>query len=151
MPQADASSLERFVLAQAPVFDEVLAELGSGRKRSHWMWFIFPQLRGLGLSSTSQYYGLASVNEARAYLAHRILGPRLELCTRAALAIEGRTLYEIFGSPDDLKFCSSMTLFSVAAGTTNHLFQSALDRFCGGHGDDQTVALLHRPEHASRR
>jgi uncharacterized protein (DUF1810 family) len=151
MPQADATSLERFVLAQAPVLEEVLCELGSGRKRSHWMWFIFPQLRGLGLSSTSQYFGVASVNEARAYLAHRILGPRLELCTRAVLAVEGRTLHEIFGSPDDLKFCSSMTLFSVAAGTTNHLFQSALDRFCGGHADHRTVALLQRAEDANRR
>lgn len=151
MPQADASSLERFVLAQALVFDEVLAELGAGRKRSHWMWFVFPQLRGLGLSSTSQYYGVASVNEARTYLAHRILGPRLQLCTRAVLAVEGRTLHDIFGSPDDLKFCSSMTLFSVAAGTTNPLFRSALDRFCGGHGDDRTVALLERAGDASRR
>lgn len=142
MAQRDPSSLERFVLAQAPVFDTVLAELKAGRKRSHWMWFIFPQLRGLGRSSTAVFYGIASLDEARAYLAHPTLRPRLELCTRTALAIEGRTLHEIFGSPDDLKFRSSMTLFAVAAGNNNGLFHAALDRFCAGQMDAATLALL---------
>src|SRR5438046_1700808 len=102
--------LERFLTAQAPVFETVLEELKAGRKRSHWMWFIFPQLRGLGWSPTAQFYGIGKLKEARAYLAHSVLGPRLLICTEAVLAIRGRSLHEIFGFPDDLKFRSSMTL-----------------------------------------
>ena len=116
MHDADPFHLERFVAAQAPVFPAVLAELRAGRKRGHWMWFVFPQLRGLGRSPTAEFYGIGSLDEARAYLAHPVLGPRLTLCTEALLAVEGRSLHAIFGSPDNLKFCSSMTLFSRADG-----------------------------------
>jgi len=114
MQDTDPFHLERFVAAQAPVFAAALAELRGGRKRSHWMWFVFPQLRGLGRSSMAEFYGIVSLAEARAYVAHPVLGPRLTLCAEAVLAIEGRSLREIFGSPDDVKFCSSMTLFSRA-------------------------------------
>ena len=115
MPDTYSFDLERFVTAQAPVFATVLNELKAGRKRSHWMWFVFPQLRGLGQSAMATRYGIGSLAEAQAYLAHPLLGPRLMECTRTVLAIEGRSLHAIFGSPDDLKFCSSMTLFSLAA------------------------------------
>src|SRR3954469_15042477 len=116
MPDADPFDLERFVTAQAPIFSAALDELKAGRKRSHWMWFIFPQLRGPGRSPTAEFYGLGSLDEACAYLAHPVLGPRLTLCTEARLAVQGRCLHAIFGSPDDLKFCSSMTLFALAGG-----------------------------------
>ncbi len=105
------------------------------------MWFIFPQLRGLGLSPTAEFYGLSSLDEARAYLAHPVLGPRLTLCTETVLTVEGRSLHAIFGSPDDLKFCSSMTLFTLAAGAGESAFRRALDRYCDGRTDAQTVAL----------
>ncbi len=113
----------------------------AGRKRSHWMWFIFPQLRGLGRSPTAEFYGISSLNEAHAYLAHPVLGPRLILCTEAVLAVAGQSLHAIFGSPDDLKFCSSMTLFALAAGESESVFRRALDRYCGGHLDERSVAL----------
>lgn len=116
MSGADPFDLERFVTAQASVFPTVLAELKAGHKRNHWMWFVFPQLRGLGHSSMASFYGIASLNEARAYLAHPLLGPRLELCTRTVLEIPNDSLHQIFGSPDDMKFQSSMTLFASAAG-----------------------------------
>jgi uncharacterized protein (DUF1810 family) len=138
----DTFDLERFAEAQRPVFDAVLQELRGGRKRSHWMWFVFPQLKGLGSSPMAQVYGIESLAEARAYLAHTVLGPRLVLCTEAVLAIEGKSLNAIFGSPDDLKFCSSMTLFSRAAEETADVFRRALDRFCAGREDSRTLALL---------
>lgn len=134
--------LERFVTAQSPVFDSVLAELRAGRKRTHWMWFVFPQLRGLGHSSIAQLYGIESLDEAKAYLDHPVLGPRLDTCTRAVLAVTDRSLHAIFGSPDDMKFHSSMTLFAVAAGDRAAVFRSALDRFCAGRMDERTLALL---------
>src|ERR1700755_1240990 len=102
----DRYALERFVEAQERVYDAALGELRSGRKRSHWIWFVFPQLRGLGHSPTAQYYGISSRDEARAYLAHELLGARLRECTRLVMAIEGRSAREIFGTPDDLKVCS---------------------------------------------
>ena len=139
---SDAFDLERFVSAQAPVFAEALAEICAGRKRSHWMWFVFPQLRGLGMSSTAQHYGISDLGEARAYLAHPLLSERLLRCTEAVMAIEGRSLHEIFGSPDDLKFASSMTLFSIAAPERPNLFQQAIQRCCGGQADPRTVAFL---------
>lgn len=142
MSHTDESSLERFVVAQARVFDDVMAELRSGRKRSHWMWFIFPQLRGLGQSATARFYGLASRDEACAYLAHPVLGPRLHAATRAVLGIEGPSLHDIFGSPDDLKFCSCMTLFTRVAGDKIDVFRLALDRYCAGRMDERTLALL---------
>jgi len=138
---ADPFNLERFVSAQAPVFSAALDELKAGRKRSHWMWFIFPQLRGLGHSSTAQFYGISSLDEARVYLAHPVLGPRLRRCTEAVLAVEGRSLHVIFGSPDDLKFCSSMTLFALAAGEEESLFRQALARYREDRVDERTVAL----------
>jgi uncharacterized protein (DUF1810 family) len=106
------------------------------------MWFVFPQLRGLGHSAMAQRYGLGSLAEAKAYLAHPLLGSRLQDCTRAVLAVEGRSLHAIFGSPDDLKFCSSMTLFALAANEDDSVFRQALDHCCGSHADERTLALL---------
>lgn len=142
MTAADPFDLERFVTAQAAVFPAVLAELKAGCKRTHWMWFVFPQLRGLGHSSMAAFYGIASLHEARAYLAHRLLGPRLDLCTRTVLGLENGSLHEIFGSPDDMKFQSSMTLFALAAADPASPFYKALDRWCGGTLDAQTLRLL---------
>ena len=134
--------LERLVTAQAPVFITALNELKAGQKRSHWMWFVFPQMRGLGHSTVAQHYGIGSLDEARAYLAYPLLGPRLVDCTHAVLAIEGRSSHAIFGSPDDMKFCSSMTLFSLAADDGASVFRHALDRYCDGRKDERTLALL---------
>jgi uncharacterized protein (DUF1810 family) len=137
--------LERFVTAQEPVFDTVLSELRAGRKRSHWMWFVFPQLRGLGHSAMAERYGISSLAEARAYLAHPVLGPRLDLCTRTVLEIETASLHAIFGSPDDVKFQSCVTLFALAAEEDNP-FQRALDRWCDGRPDERTLALIRGAE-----
>ena len=142
MTEADPFNLERFVTAQAPVFDAVLTELRAGQKRTHWMWFVFPQLAGLGRSSTARFYGISGIEEARAYLAHPVLGSRLDLCTRIALASERPSLHAIFGSPDDLKFHSCMTLFSRVAGDPDNPFRPALERWCGGQPDEHTLALI---------
>src|SRR3954467_9583383 len=138
---SEPHDLMRFLDAQAEIYATALAELKAGQKRSHWMWFIFPQLRGLGHSSTAQFYGISSLDEARAYLAHPVLGPRLMRCTEAVLAVEGRSLHAIFGSPDDLKFCSSMTLFALVAGEDQSVFRQALARYSEGRMDERTVAL----------
>jgi uncharacterized protein (DUF1810 family) len=151
MQDTDPFHLERFVAAQAPVFAAALAELRAGRKRSHWMWFVFPQLRGLGRSSTAELYGISSLAEAWAYLSHPVLGPRLMQCTEAVLAVEGRSLREIFGSPDDVKFCSSMTLFSRVQGADKSVFRGALDRFCAGREDERTLELLRQGAGEGRR
>ncbi|HMA49432.1 MAG TPA: DUF1810 domain-containing protein [Magnetospirillaceae bacterium] len=135
----DPDSLDRFVTAQAPVIGEVRAELKAGRKTSHWMWFIFPQLRGLGQSAMSRHYGIADIAEARAYLAHPLLGPCLRDCTTLAISHVASTAYEIFGSPDDLKFRSSMTLFHLA-DPDEPLFRHALDQFYAGSLDHFTVS-----------
>ena len=111
----DPYNLERFVSAQEPIYRQVLSELRSGMKTSHWMWFIFPQIRGLGRSPVSIEYAISSREEAAAYLQHRVLGPRLKECTRLVLHVTGRSAEEIFGSPDDMKFRSSMTLFAQAS------------------------------------
>ncbi|CAM3252253.1 DUF1810 domain-containing protein [Asticcacaulis taihuensis] len=132
--------LNRFVSAQAPVYAQALAELRGGRKTSHWMWFIFPQLSSLGRSARAQYYGISGLSEARAYLDHPLLGERLRACTRIVIDTQAASLHQIFGTPDDLKFCSSMTLFSRAAGDAT-LFDDALDRWCGGP-DKATLRLL---------
>ncbi|WP_437934348.1 DUF1810 domain-containing protein [Sorangium sp. So ce341] len=137
----DPYDLQRFVDAQAPVYDRVVAELRRGQKTSHWMWFIFPQLRGLGHSAMAHRYGIASKAEAEAYLQHPTLGPRLIECTRLVNQIEGCSLYDIFDSPDDMKFCSSMTLF-VRAAPDNETFLAALEKYCGGELDPRTLALL---------
>ena len=142
MPMPLPYNLARFVEAQAPVYETALAELRAGRKRSHWMWFVFPQLAGLGMSATAKFYGIAGLGEARAYLAHPILGTRLLACTEAVLGIQGRSLNAIFGSPDDLKFRSSMTLFEAASDGLETGFSAAHDRFCGGERDRRTVELL---------
>jgi uncharacterized protein (DUF1810 family) len=142
MTADDRFDLQRFITAQEPVFETVLAELRAGRKRSHWMWFVFPQLAGLGRSSTARFYGIGSVDEARAYLAHPVLARRLDLCTRIVLASDNSSLHAIFGSPDDLKFRSCMTLFSRAADDADNPFRQALDRWCDGRPDEQTLALI---------
>ena len=132
--------LARFVTAQDEVFPQVRRELAAGAKRTHWMWFIFPQLRGLGHSETARFYGIESRAEAEAYLAHPVLGPRLRECTGLVNAVEGRTAHAIFGSPDDLKFRSSMTLFDAIA--PSDIFNNALRKYFGGVGDDRTIGLL---------
>jgi uncharacterized protein (DUF1810 family) len=136
----DPFDLERFVDAQTSVYPDVLLELRQGRKRSHWMWFIFPQLAGLGHSAMAQRYALSSRDEAVAYLGHAILGPRLRECTALVNAVEGRTIREILGSPDDLKFRSSMTLF--AAVSPEPEFAAAIRKFYGGTPDQRTLELL---------
>jgi len=137
----DPHNLQRFVEAQAPVIDRVRAELSEGRKRSHWMWFIFPQIAGLGSSPMARRYAISSLEEARAYLAHPVLGPRLEDCARLVLAVEGSTASDILGWPDDMKFRSSMTLFAEAA-PDNPVFAEALDKYFDGEPDAQTLNRL---------
>ena len=132
--------LQRFVDAQEGVIDEVRAELRAGRKRSHWMWFVFPQLQGLGTSAMAQHYGIASLDEAHAYLAHPVLGERLRECCALMLAVPARSAHEILGSPDDLKFRSCLTLFALAA-PQEPLFRDGLERFFGGQPDPRTQAL----------
>ena len=132
---------QHFIDAQAPVWAAVRTELEAGRKRTHWMWFVFPQLAALGHSPTAKHFGLQSLEEARAYLAHPVLGPRLRAAVRLANAIEGRSAFDIFGSPDDLKFRSSMTLFARASAD-NAEFQEALERYYQGVEDPMTVGLL---------
>ena len=139
----DPHDLARFVDAQAPVLGAVMAELAAGRKRSHWMWFVFPQIEGLGFSAMAQRYAIGSLEEARAYLAHPVLGERLRRCTDLVLAVEGRGITAILGSPDDLKFRSSMTLFGRAAPGEER-FQAALDRCFAGEPDAATLARLER-------
>ena len=139
----DPHDLERYVRAQEPVFAQVCAELAAGRKQSHWMWFIFPQLRGLGSSSMAERYAIGSLAEARAYLAHPLLGERLRTCTQLVNRIEGRTAREILGYPDDLKFRSSMTLFARAtAGGGSEPFGAALAKYFAGEEDPLTRELL---------
>jgi uncharacterized protein (DUF1810 family) len=133
--------LQRFVTAQDPIYADVRDELAAGRKRSHWMWFVFPQLQGLGHSATAQYYGIASRQEATAYWQHPVLGPRLRECTALVLATRGKSAHDIFGTPDDLKFRSSMTLFAAVA-PAEPLFEQALARFFSGRPDETTLALL---------
>jgi uncharacterized protein (DUF1810 family) len=132
--------LDRFVQAQEDVYEDALAELKAGRKRTHWMWFVFPQLAGLGRTATAQRYAIASIDEARAYLAHPVLGPRLTEIARVLLGVEGRSAEQIFGFPDDLKLRSSMTLFARAAADPE-VFQAVLDRYYDGP-DARTIELL---------
>ena len=137
----DPFALQRFVDAQAPVYDQVRRELRAGMKTSHWMWFIFPQHVALGSSATAKRYGIRSTAEARAYWEHPILGPRLRECTELVLAVRGSTALQIFGSVDTLKFRSSMTLFEAAA-PEEPLFAQALDRYFASERDARTLALL---------
>jgi uncharacterized protein (DUF1810 family) len=139
---ADTYNLERFVEAQAPVYEQVLSELRAGRKQSHWIWFIFPQIAGLGYSSTAQFYAIESLDEAAAYLQHPVLGPRLRECTEIVNGIEGRSVNAILGSPDDMKFRSSMTLFAQAT-KDNEIFLSALKKYFEGRADELTLQRIH--------
>jgi len=129
------------VRAQERTCETALAEIRNGRKRSHWMWYVFPQIAGLGFSETSRRYAIRSTAEARAYLAHPLLGPRLIECFEAALGVEDRTAHEIFGSPDDLKFRSCATLFACVA-PPGSVFQRVLDKYFGAEGDPRTLELL---------
>jgi len=138
---SDPYNLERFIDSQNPVYDRVRSELRAGSKRSHWMWFIFPQIAGLGHSSTAQHYAISSLKEAEAYLQHPILGARLRECTQLVNDITGRTIEEIFGYPDDLKFRSSMTLFTRAT-VDNGVFRQALQKYFDGADDPLTVKIL---------
>jgi uncharacterized protein (DUF1810 family) len=140
--RADPFDLKRFLLAQEPVFASALNELREGQKRSHWMWFVFPQLRGLGSSPMAELYRIGSLAEARAYLDHPLLGRRLLLCTETVLATGGKSLHEIFGSPDDMKFRSSMTLFVLASGDQTNVFCRTLAARCEARLDDRTLTLL---------
>jgi uncharacterized protein (DUF1810 family) len=137
----DPYNLQRFTEAQARVIDQVCRELTAGRKETHWMWFVFPQLRGLGSSSMAEKYGISSRAEAEAYLAHPVLGPRLRDCTELVNAVQNRSVEDIFGYPDDLKFRSCMTLFSSVT-SENDVFRTALDQYFSGKPDPATVARL---------
>ena len=149
----DPYQLQRFLDAQAPVWATVREELAAGAKRSHWMWFIFPQIRGLGSSFMAQRFAISGLKEARAYLSHPLLGSRLRTCTGLVNAAEGRTVHEIFDTPDDLKFHSSITLFAEAAatqGTTgNKVFNEALAKYFGGVPDAATMQLLPARERSA--
>ena len=138
---SDRYGLQRFVDAQARVFEQVCSELREGRKRSHWMWFIFPQIKGLGSSPMAMRFAISSLAEARAYLDHAVLGPRLRECCEIVVGLAGRSVDEIFGYPDDLKFHSSITLFAKAA-VENRVFLDALERYFGGELDRATVERL---------
>jgi len=137
----DPYNLQRFVTAQDPIYEQVCAELRTGEKCGHWMWFIFPQLRGLGYSPAATKYGISSREEAQAYLKHPILGPRLVECTRLVNLMEGRSINEIFGYPDDLKFRSSMSLFASVAAE-NQIFLEALRKYFDGSPDRLTIERL---------
>jgi uncharacterized protein (DUF1810 family) len=142
----DPFNLNRFVEAQASVIDTVLLELKRGKKQSHWMWFVFPQIAGLGFSSMAQKYAISSLDEARAYLGHPVLGDRLRKCVELVLQVENRSAHQIFGSPDDMKFRSSLTLFSEATG--EEVFLRALDEYFGGVPDSATLEIMARsPQH----
>jgi uncharacterized protein (DUF1810 family) len=137
----DPYNLERFVKAQNPVFEQVCAELRSGGKESHWMWFMFPQIKGLGYSSTSMRFAISSKEEAEAYLRHPILGPRLRECTELVVLVDGLSIRDIFGYPDYLKFHSCMTLFAQAT-SENQVFKDALKKYFGGELDRPTLERL---------
>lgn len=137
------ANLDRFVEAQAGIYDQALAEIRAGRKRSHWMWYVFPQVAGLGNSPTSVRYAIVNRDEAAAFLAHPILGPRLLQCAEAVLQIDGRSALEIFGSPDDLKLRSSATLFAAVSPDAS-VFHRIIDKYFDGQRDPRTVELLTR-------
>lgn len=137
----DPHNLQRFIEAQDPVIEAVKEELRSGRKRTHWMWYIFPRMEGLGRSQMAQRYAIGSRDEAKAYLAHPTLGPRLRECTEIVNSVEGRSANDVFGSPDDVKFRSSMTLFNAVAGDSSP-FRTALKRYYDDEPDTNTLELL---------
>ncbi len=141
MAKSDPYDLNRFVEAQSPVYDQALAELRAGRKRTHWMWFVFPQIEGLGSSDTARFYAIADRAEAAAYLKHPLLGPRLRQCAAALLGVEGRTGLEILGSPDDLKARSCMTLFAELPDA-DPVFRQVLEKYYAGEPCRRTLEIL---------
>jgi uncharacterized protein (DUF1810 family) len=143
MTQDDPHDLRRFIVAQEQDYDAALAELRGGRKRSHWMWYVFPQFDGLGVSATSRRYAVKSVAEAEAYLRHPVLGARLRECAEAVLDIDGRSAAEIFGPPDDMKLRSCATLFAYTS-QEGSVFHRIIDRYFGGRHDDRTLQLIER-------
>jgi uncharacterized protein (DUF1810 family) len=143
MDAADPFDLTRFIHAQERDYEQAISEIRSGRKRSHWMWYIFPQFEGLGFSPTSRHYAIKSIAEAEAYLRHPVLGPRLLECVRATLGLEGRSASDVFGSPDDMKLRSCATLFA-SVSPTESIFEQILDKYFGGRRDEKTVELLGR-------
>ena len=145
MSDQDPHDLRRFVDAQEHVYERALSEITSGRKRSHWMWFIFPQLDGLGISSISRQYAIKSLAEARAYLAHPLLGPRLLECAKAALAVHTSSALELFGSPDDMKMRSCATLFACVS-SQDSVFSQLINKYFDGKPDDRTLRLLGRTD-----
>ena len=146
----DPFNLNRFVDAQKSIYSSALSELKAGQKRSHWMWFIFPQIAGLGSSPTATFYAIKSISEAEAYLAHAVLGLRLQECTKALLSLSGRSVSDIFAYPDDLKFCSSMTLFdNVSSGDC--VFADAITKYCGGKRNAKTVDILENKYSATMK
>ena len=145
MSDQDPYDLRRFVDAQANVYERALSEITSGRKQSHWMWFIFPQMEGLGISSISKRYAIRSVAEARAYLAHPLLGPRLLACAGASLAVHTSSALELFGSPDDMKLRSCATLFA-SVSAEGSVFSQLINKYFDGKPDDRTLQLIGRTE-----
>jgi len=137
----DPFNLRRFVEAQDPVYEQVLSELSHGRKTSHWMWFVFPQISGLGVSDMARRFSISSLDQAKAYLSHPVLGPRLAECTSLVLATEGKTIHEILGSPDDIKFRSCMTLFGRVAADSD-FFEKALKKYFSGEPDALTLVRI---------
>ena len=143
MPEQDPHNLQRFVEAQNPILMQVLAELRAGRKSSHWMWFVFPQIAGLGSSPMAQKFAITCLAEAKAYLQHPVLGPRLLKCCQLINEVEDRSINQILGSPDDAKFRSSMTLFAQAE-PENQIFNSSLRKYFNGGSDAATLASISR-------
>ncbi len=137
------ADLNRFLDAQQSTYTDALAEIRRGRKQTHWMWYIFPQIAGLGFSQTAHYYAIQDLAEAKAYVNHPVLGSRLVEITRVLLDLEGKTAYQVMGSPDDLKLRSSMTLFSLA-NPTESVFQQVLDKYFQGELDERTLALINK-------
>jgi uncharacterized protein (DUF1810 family) len=137
------TTLNRFLSAQQPIYPQVLKELNNGKKTTHWMWFIFPQIEGLGSSSTAKFYSIKSIEEAKEYLAHPVLGKRLLECSETILQIEGKTADEIFGYPDDMKLRSSMTLFNFIT-PKQKVFADVLKKYFGGDPDEQTISILQK-------
>jgi uncharacterized protein (DUF1810 family) len=143
MTPNEPCDLDRFVEAQRDIYDQAMAEIRSGRKRSHWMWFVFPQIAGLGMSETSRRYAIRNRAEGEAYLAHPVLGPRLLESADAVLALEGRSALDVFGSPDDIKLRSCATLFA-ALSAPGSVFERVLERYFAGEADSRTLRLLQR-------
>ena len=145
LTSSDPYNLARFVEAQEPAYDRALSEIRDGRKQSHWMWYMFPQFDGLGVSSTSKRYSLKSVGEAEAYLAHPVLGRRLVECAEAAFQVDGRSALEIFGSPDDMKLKSCTTLFAYVS-PEGSIFHKIVDKYFRGNADEMTLRLIGKAE-----